>query len=162
MFGNPLKESGGEGLRYFNTVRFALQDKKQIIEPRKNNEVVGNWIGVEVLKTRLGPCYRKCFVPHYYETGINYYGGYARVLMNRGYLRPKNKEEFNKFRQTTLVYEQDEEKKNEVDEFKIASFLEKHPELLFDKFPPFCGFDDSTSKDGYEKEDEFFEIEDGE
>jgi RecA/RadA recombinase len=177
MFGNPLKEAGGEGLKYFNTVRFALQDRKKIIDSRRNNEVVGNWIGVEVIKTRLGPCYRKCYIPHFYDTGIDYYGGYARLLMDRGYLFPKNKKKFNSFDQTTLIYYEDihdvEENDNEeennnkendknknkenINEFRIKEFLDKHPELLFDKYPPFYGMDSSTEQDGYIEEDEFEE-----
>lgn len=161
MFGNPLKESGGEGLKYFNTVRFALQDKKKIIEPKYNNEVIGNWIGVEILKTRLGPCFRKCYFPHFYETGIDYYGGYARLLMDRGYLKPKNKSEFERFKQNTLIYDKNGEKEH-VNEFRIKEFLDNYPELLFDEYPPFYGMNDSTKDDGYKQTDEFIEFDEEE
>jgi len=132
-FGDPKRASGGEGLKYFNTVRFALEDKRKIIDEKKGNEVIGSWLGIEVIKTRLGPCYRNCYVPFFYESGVPYYGGYARLLADRNYLVPKNKQEFKTMKSHTLIYKD----KEKVNEFEIESFLEKHSELRFDRYPEF-------------------------
>lgn len=132
MFGDPKRVAGGEGLRYFNTNRFALEDKLKIMDSKKGGEVVGNWIGIEVQKTRLGPCYRTCYIPFFYKEGIPYYGGYIRFLVQRGYLKPKNKQEFSKFRQQTVVY-----KDKSYNEFNAEKLLRDHPELLFDKYPEY-------------------------
>ena len=132
LFGNKKTTTAGESMRYYSTVRFALEDKRKIIDPNKNNEVVGSWIGIEVVKTRLGPCYRTCHIPFFYKGGIPYYGGYARLLVDRGYVKPNDKKEFTAFKQNTIKFQ-----KEKIDEFEIESFLENHPELLFEEYPEF-------------------------
>jgi recombination protein RecA len=136
MYGDPRTSSSGESMKYYSTVRFALEDRHKIIDKSKGNEVIGNWIGVEVIKTRLGPCYRTCYVPHYYETGIPYYGGYARLLVDRGYLYPKNKKEFDSFNGKTIIYERGETKE-QFSEDNVEKLFEAHPELKFDKYPEY-------------------------
>ncbi len=129
-FGDPRTTSSGESLKYYSQVRFALEDVKKI--KNEHGDVIGNWIGVEVIKTRLGPCYRTCYIPHYYDTGFDYYGGYARLLADRGYLIPKNKNKFSKFETKTLLYGDEQVREDEMEKF-----LEKHPELRFDTYPPY-------------------------
>jgi hypothetical protein len=119
-------------MKYYSNLRFALEEKHKILDPKQGNEVIGNWLGIEAIKTRLGPCYRTCYIQHFYETGINYYSGYARLLAQRGYLKPKNKKEFASFKQVTLKYED-----KEINENEIEKFLEKHPELLFVAYPKY-------------------------
>lgn len=133
MFGDPKRASGGEGLKYFNTVRIALEDRKQILDESKGNEVIGNWLGIEVIKTRLGPCYRTCYVPFYYESGIPYYGGYARLLANRGYLIPNDKAKWGSFKNHTFAYGD----KKRISEFGIEKFIEENPDLLFSNYPDY-------------------------
>lgn len=137
LYGDPTVTTCGESMKYYSTVRFALEDRKLILDPKQDNEAIGNWIGAEVIKTRLGPCHRACFFRHLYETGIEYYSGYARLLAHRGYLKPKNKQEFNKFAQSTLNYIDDDGEKMEVSEHRMEAFLEKVPQLKFDEYPPF-------------------------
>ena len=132
LFGNPETSTSGESLKYYSHVRFALEDRKKIIDELKDKEVIGNWIGIESIKTRFGPCYRTCYLKHFYKTGIDYYSGYGRLLVNRGYLEPKNKTEFNKFKQSTLVFGNEN-----VNENNMNVFLENHPELLFMEYPEY-------------------------
>ena len=136
LFGDPKTSTAGESVKYYSTIRFALEDKRKIIDPKKGNEVVGNWIGVEVIKTRHGPCYRTCFLKHLYDTGIDYYSGYARLLVKRGYLKPTNEKEFNKFKQSTVTYMDGADKK-EVSEFAMEKFVEEHTEFSFDSYPEY-------------------------
>lgn len=132
IYGDNTTSTGGEAMKYYNNVRFALQDRKKIVDAKRGNEVMGNWIGIESIKTRLGPCYRTAYVRHLYKTGIDYYSGYARLLAQRGYLTPKNKQEFNSFKQSTVKYDG-----KEFSENNIEKFLQEHPELLFDKYPEY-------------------------
>ena len=87
---------------------------------------------MEVIKTRTGPSHRVCYVRHLYETGIDYYSGYARLLAQRGILKPKNEKEFNSFKQSTLKYED-----NEINEDKMRETIEKYPELLLSEYPKY-------------------------
>ena len=134
LFGDNTTTTSGESMKYYSTCRFALQDRKKIIDAKKGNEVVGAWLGVESIKTRLGPCYRKGFLPVFYNRGIDYYGGYIRLLVDRGYLEPKNKAEFNAFKQTTVV----DKNKKQFNEFDVDSLVKEHPELLFTEYPEYC------------------------
>jgi len=136
LYGDPKTTTAGESMKYYSTVRFALEDKKHVKDPTKGNEVIGSWIGVEVIKTRLGPCYRTMYIPHFYKTGIPYHGGYVRLLVDRGYLKPKNKAEFDKFAQQTVVYKRDGIKE-EYSEFDVEKLFEKHPELEFKEYPDY-------------------------
>jgi len=130
MFGDPRTTTAGESMKYYSTVRIALQDKKKIVDAVRGNEVVGAWLGIESIKTRLGPCYRTCYVPVYYKRGIDYYGGYDRLLVDRGYINPANKKEFLSFNRKTVVYK--DKKYSDVEKL-----LEENPELLFDEYPEF-------------------------
>jgi recombination protein RecA len=135
MYGDPKTTTAGESMKYYCTIRIALEDRHKIIDPT-SGEVIGNWIGIESIKTRLGPSFRTVYVPHYYKTGIPRLGGYARLLVDRGYLFPKNKSEFQKFAQSTVLYINGEDKE-QYSEHSIEKCLEKHPELKFDSYPEF-------------------------
>jgi protein RecA len=132
MYGPNLTSSSGESMKYYSTVRFSLEDAHKMIDDSRGKEVIGNWIGVEVIKTRLGPCYRSCVIPHFYKEGVSFYGGYARLLVDRGFLRPKNVSEFNRFSQQTVLLGREQ-----FSEWNVEAMLEKHPELLFDKYPEY-------------------------
>ena len=134
LFGDPKTTTAGESMKYYSTLRFALEDRKKIIDESRGGEVIGNWLGVEVIKTRRGPCYRTCYIPFSYKNGIPWYGGYARLLAQRGYLKPKNATEFKTFKQRTLLYGEES-----LNESKIEAFLQQHPELLFKEYPEFFG-----------------------
>jgi len=138
LWGDPKTSTSGESMKYYSTIRLALEDRKQIVDSNRGNEVIGSWIGVEVIKTRLGPCHRSCYFRHLYETGIDYFSGYGRLLSNRNYLSQKNKAEFKAFKQSTLLYNAGiKDKEEKVSEHQIEKFLEVHPELLFDKYPEY-------------------------
>ena len=134
LYGDPRTTTAGESIKYYGNMRFALEDKRKIIDPKKGNEVVGNWLGIEAIKTRLGPCFRTCYLQHLYETGIDYHSGYLRLLSQRGYLKPKNKKDYWKFESVMLKDKDD----NEVNENKTEAYLKKNPNMLFDKYPEYC------------------------
>jgi len=130
MFGDKTTTAGGEGPKYYTSYRLRLNDRIAIKDSNKNNEVMGNWIKAKVIKTRSGPSMRDVKFPHYYKSGIPYYGGYARLLVDRNYLRPKNKQEFNKFKGTKIIY-----KDKQHTELDIENNIEDYPELNFDIYP---------------------------
>ena len=132
MFGNPETTTGGEGPKYYCTYRLKLDNKKQISDPDRNNEIIGNWIEATVMKTRFGPGYRKIQFPFLYKTGIPYYGGYARLLVDRNYLTPKNKSEFKSFKQVMVG-----DGELTFSEHNIENYLKDHPELDFNIYPEF-------------------------
>ena len=127
MFGDPRTTTGGEAPKYYSTFRIFLDDVKPITS---GDEIIGNWIKVDLKKTRLGPADRKVYIPFYYREGISELGGYARMLVNRGILEAKNKTEFKAFKQSTVKYDD-----IQYNEFRPEKFLDKHPELLLNTWP---------------------------
>ena len=130
LFGDNETVTGGEGVKFYTSYRMKLDDRRDIKDASKGNEIVGNWLKAKVIKTRSGPNYRTVVFPHYYKTGIPYLGGYARLLVDRNYLKPKNKKEFNAFNQVLVKY-----KDNEFSEFDIEKKLKEFPELDFNEYP---------------------------
>lgn len=130
MFGDKTTTTGGEAPKYYTSYRLRLDDRKVIVDVNKNNEKIGNWIKATIIKTRSGPALRDIYFPHYYKTGIPYYGGYVRLLADRNYVEPKNKKEFNSFKQT-LVKHGD----RHYTESDIENNIKQFPELIFNKYP---------------------------
>lgn len=149
MYGDKRTSTVGEAGKYYSNIRVALDGEREIKDPHANDEVVGSWIEAQVIKTRLGPCYRTVHLPHFYATGIDYYGGYARLLVDRGFLFPKNKQEFKTFAQKTVLYV-DGDNKEQFSEYEVDKFLEKHPDLKFDIYPEF----NKTGKKVVEEEED--------
>jgi len=136
MYGDPRTTTAGESMKYYSNVRLALQDAHKVVDKSKGNEILGNWIEIEVIKTRFGPCFRSCYLQHLYKEGISTDSGYVRLLVNRGYLKPKNKEEFRKFSQETVIWT-DGTVKEQYSEFGLGLLFEKHPELNFTSYPEY-------------------------
>ena len=130
LYGNNKRTSSGEAMKYYSTIRLQLQEKRKVLD--KHNDVIGNYIDIEVIKTRLGPCYRATSIKHLYSTGIEYWSGYARLLVDRGYLKPSNKSEFDSFKNNQVVNVATKEKFNENN---IEDYLKEHPELNFNTYP---------------------------
>ncbi len=121
MFGNNKTTTGGEALKYYSTYRLLLDEKNLI---KNNDETIGTWLEFYVVKTRMGPSYRKVILPHYFKGDIPELGGYIRMLAERGIVQPKNKADFAKFK-TKLVAYKDKQYKEDNPEKLLA----EHPEL---------------------------------
>ena len=133
MFGDNTTVTSGESVKYYSSTRIKVDDKRHIIDSDKGNEILGNWIKATVIKTRNGPSFRSAIFPFLYQTGIDYYGGYARLLVDRGYLHPNNKAEFDKFVQNTFSYKD----AKRLSEFEIETIVKQYPELLFHTYPEY-------------------------
>ena len=144
LFGDNETVTGGEGVKFYTSYRMKLDDRKDIKDVSKGNEIIGNWLKAKVIKTRSGPNYRTVVFPHYYKTGIPYLGGYARLLVDRNYLKPKNKDKFNSFKQVMVKY-----KDNEFSEFDIEKKLKEFPELDFNEYPEW--YEEKEEKEKKEK-----------
>lgn len=133
VFGDPKTVTTGEAPKYYTSYRLELNEAKLIKDENKGGEDIGSWIKATVVKTRSGPNRRSVVFPHYYKDGIPYYGGYARFLVSRNYLQPKNVKEFEAFKQVMVKYGD-----TNFSEFDIEEKLKKYPELLFTEWPEWC------------------------
>ena len=131
MFGNAQTTTGGEAPKYYSHFRLFLDNKRDIISDQ--GEVVGNHIHFRVKKTRTSPNFREAIIPFYFDSrGIPEWGGYVRMLVNLGYVKPKNKVEFKKFAQKTVLYND-----RQYYEEEVERILSQNHELIFDEWPGF-------------------------
>jgi len=136
LFGDPKTVTGGEGPKYYTTYRISLDKLKPITNARLGGEIIGEWLRATIIKTRTGPSYRSVTMPFLYKEGIDGYGGYARLLASKGYIKPSNASEFKSLKRGDFIYEVGSEK-IKGNEYTIEEFLEKYPELKFDKWPEY-------------------------
>ena len=132
MFGDPHTSTSGEGPKYYPSVRIKLEQGKKIIDKTKGGEVVGQEIKCTVIKSRLDASYRKCVIPFYYASGLDYWKGYFRLLADRNLVETNTKKGDNAYKE--FIYKDVKFKEGQE---KIV--FEKFPELLYDKYPDWGG-----------------------
>jgi RecA/RadA recombinase len=135
-FGNPKTKAGGEAANYYRSCGVALDRRGHIVDEKKGSEVVGDRLQVIVDKTRQGPALRKLILPYYYTTGVTELAGYLWMLALRGYITPKNKEDFKSGKAQTFIYEK-EGKSYTFHEGQEELVLKNFPELNFEVYPDF-------------------------
>lgn len=128
LYGNPQTSTSGEGSKYYSNVRLQLEQGKKIIDKSKGGEVIGQYIKCSVIKSRLDAAYRKCEVPFYYKEGISYYGGYFKLLAERGIIKATSKTGENAFQE--FIYKDVKFRESQAD-----LVIKKFPELLFNTYP---------------------------
>ncbi len=128
LFGNPKTSTGGTAPIYYSSYILELDPGKLIKDD--TSAVVGQYIDAEVVKTRLGPAHRGVVVPFDYESGFSWYGGFMRMLVHKGVMRPSNKAEFKAGKPTHYIHLETDEKYHESE---VEKLLKDHPELEEDK-----------------------------
>jgi len=145
-YGDGKTKAGGEAGNYYRSCGIALTKKAHIRDPRLGNEVIGDSIQVVVDKTRHGPAFREVVLPIYYKDGCPVYGGYLWLLASRGYVKPKNKEDYKKGLAKSYIYTKDDIKFTLV-EGREEHLLEKFPELRFGVYPDYNANASQESED---------------
>jgi len=102
MFGKSETPAGGMAPEYYSSYILELDPGRQIKDD-KGLTTVGQWIECEAIKTRLGPAYRGCEIPFYYDTGYDYYGGFFRWLVSQSAVEPTNKSDFKACKSTNYT-----------------------------------------------------------
>ena len=77
MFGDPWTTSGGKALPFHASTRIRLKNLGQI---KKGNDIIGMKIRAQVIKNRLGPPMRHADFELYFETGIDDFGSWLKVM----------------------------------------------------------------------------------
>jgi len=85
MFGDPWTTSGGKALGFHSSVRIRLKNVGQIKD--KKNNTIGIKIRAQVIKNRLGPPLRSAEFSLYFDTGIDDYGSWLKVMKDHGLVK---------------------------------------------------------------------------
>ena len=78
MFGDPWTTSGGKALPFHASTRIRLKNTGQIKD--KKNNTIGMKMRAQVIKNRLGPPMRHADFELYFETGIDDFGSWLKVM----------------------------------------------------------------------------------
>ncbi len=81
MFGDPWTTSGGKAIAFHSSCRLRLKSMGQI-KAKVNgvDETVGIKTQAQVVKNRMGPPLRKAEFEIYFDSGIDDYGGWLKVM----------------------------------------------------------------------------------
>lgn len=124
VFGKPTTHTGGTAPEYYSSYILEMDGGKLIQDDEK--VTLGQNIEAEVVKTRLGPAHRGCIIPFLYEDGFQWYGGFMRMLVAKGVMRPTNKKDFKTGKPTNYEHLETGKKYGEED---VEELLKDHPEL---------------------------------
>lgn len=126
MFGKSEAAAGGLAPEYYSSYILELDPGRQIKDV-EGKTIVGQFVEAEVIKTRLGPAYKGCEIPFYYDTGYTYYSGLFRLMVNLGILEPSNKSDYKKCLPVKYFITQDGKK---YEEHEVERFLKENEEIL--------------------------------
>lgn len=125
-FGDQYVTPGGMAIPFTASVRLRLAKAQKI---KLNDNIVGLYVKVEIVKNRLGPPYRKAEFAVYFDRGIDDATSTFKYLKDQGIIKGNSKS-------ATFVDQHGEEHK-----FSLNDFTNMHttnPELRREMYEAMC------------------------
>lgn len=88
FYGPKTVTPGGTALKFYSSVRMEIKKGKNITAggEDKDDDIIGNWIGVNVVKNKVAPPFKQCEVELVYERGIDLVGDVLDSAVKHGIL----------------------------------------------------------------------------
>jgi recombination protein RecA len=116
MYGNPETTTGGNALKFYASVRLEVR-KAETIDGGKDEDAVGNWVRVKVVKNKVAPPFRKVELEIIFGKGVSALGSIIDAAVKHEIIDKKG-----------AWYSFGEEKIGQGRE-NVKIFLEEKPEL---------------------------------
>ena len=71
MFGNPETTPGGRALKFYSSIRL---DIRRVDSIKSGSDILGNKVSVKVVKNKMAPPFKSCFVDIMYGEGVSLEG----------------------------------------------------------------------------------------
>jgi len=86
MYGNPETTSGGNALKFYSSVRLDVRKKENMGTESSTSHVSGIKIRCKVVKNKVAPPFRECFLDLRFDRGIDGMGGLVDAAESAGVL----------------------------------------------------------------------------
>ena len=120
MFGNPETTTGGNGLKFYASVRVDIRKGTPL---KEGEEIIGNQTRVKVVKNKVAPPFRKAEFDIMYGEGISYAGEITDLGSDLGIIKKSGS--WYSYNDTKLGQGRDAAKAMIKDNPELAEELEK-------------------------------------
>lgn len=129
FYGPKTVTPGGTALKFYSSIRMEIKKGKNItVGDDAKGEVIGNWIGVNIVKNKVAPPFRQCEIELIYEKGLDQIGDLLDTAVKNGTLKRQGNTYY--FNEVKLGVGREASKKFLADEANSKLYAEIYHTLI--------------------------------